>query len=104
MYLPFLLYLTGTVHIDNISENMPELARKANFHLLSFGQAKVGNTNIMNKSNGNTINNKSSENMPIQTGLHCIETRNTGLKTYKVNNSIISHTTNSSTRSTNCTR
>lgn len=33
-FLFFLLvYLTGRVHINNISENMPELVRKAHFHL-----------------------------------------------------------------------
>ena len=69
------------MHINNNSENMPELARKANFHLLSLGRQRVGSTNITNKSIENTINNESGENIPIQTNLHYIETRNTGLQT-----------------------
>ena len=31
--LILLVYLTGTLHINNISVNVPELAKMANFHL-----------------------------------------------------------------------
>lgn len=45
---------------------MPELARKAHFHLLFLGRKIVENTNFMNKSIENTINNNSNENVQMQ--------------------------------------
>lgn len=39
-YLAYFIYLKGIGHVNNISENMPELARKANF-LSSSGRQRL---------------------------------------------------------------
>ena len=62
LYLHLFIYLTETVYINSISENMPELARM----LIYICSPQAGNSEkAQTLKHENTINDKSNENMQI---------------------------------------